>query len=279
MTIRRYRVPSTSQAGGWLPLRDARHALGFSRGYLFHHVSDGGTYTEATKQGSPATLGTVYGMAGDFDGSAAGWYTNQVITDSPAEFTMLALVRPDVADSTDRTILSLSNTADDVVLCRLFVVSSGNVYGFQVRANDGSVQTVTAGTAAAGTPAVVGCVYRSGNGERSAWTDGTKGTTDTATGVGGPITFNTTSIGFLRRSSNIHWFDGQIIEAHILPWAFSDSEMRQATQTPAALFRKIYANRVRSHLLPSVGGGGVVGPLIGRGRLTHSPLIAGRLVQ
>ena len=267
------RQPST-----WWRLRHPAQVLAYSRNRIFRHIYGAGTAVVEPSQTATVPWNTgINGVGGDFNGSSQGWTTHSVIPSSPAEFTMLAMVRPDVTDSADRTILSLSNTADDTVLCRMFVLGTGNLYAFQVRANDGSTQTVAGSPAGAGVAAVVGVVYRSGTGERSLWVNGGKDGTDTTAGVGGPITFNRTSIGLLSRSSNIHWFDGLVYEAHILPYALHDAAMAMATRSPLDLLNWIYAPL--RMWMPEATVSGITGPLIGRGRLLNSPLIGGRLVQ
>ena len=253
-----------------------RSVFGYSRNRIFRARPATTTVIEPTLFAATPIYSGRDGVAGNYNGTSSGWYASPVLSGIPAEATLLALVRPAVADSSERTILSLSNVADENPLFRLETEGS-NKYRFQIRGTVDAANITSTTSVVAGTTAVVGGVFRDSTREKSVWVNGRKEAT--ATNNLGSGSFSRTTLGVLSRSGTVHYFSGLIFEAHVLPYAACDGWMAEATRSPLALLNAIYKPRRIWAPVSAGGGAGITGPLIGRGRLMNSPLIAGRLVQ
>lgn len=227
-----------------------RSVFGYSRNRIF--------------RARPATASVIYptlfaatpiysgrdGVAGNYNGTSSGWYCSPVFSGIPGQATLLAVVRPAVADSTERTILSLSDVADENTLFRLETEGS-NKYRFQIRGTFDAANITSTTSVVAGTTAVIGGVFRDSTREKSVWVNGRKEAT--ATNNLGSGNFTRTTLGVLSRITLIHYFSGLIFEAHVLPYAASDGWMAEATRSPIALLNAIYKPR-RIWVPVSAGG-------------------------
>lgn len=227
-----------------------RSVFGYSRNRIFRYRPATTTVIEPTLFASTPIYRGRDGEAGNYNGTSSGWYASAVLSGIPSEATLLALVRPAVADSSERTILSLSNVADENPLFRLETEGS-NKYRFQIRGTVDAANITGTTSVVAGTTAVVGGVFRDSTREKSVWVNGRKEAT--ASNNVGSASFSRTTLGVLSRSGTVHYFSGLIFEAHVLPFAASDGWMAEATRSPIALLNAIYKPR-RIWVPVSAGG-------------------------
>lgn len=256
MSIVERMLPWNRQPSGPAELADQRQVFAYSRNRIFSARPAGTSVIEPTLFAATSDSAGPHGVAGSYDGSTSGWYCSPVFTGIPGEATLIAMVRPAVADSAERTILSLSDVADENPLFRL--ETNSNVWRFQIRGSFDAANITGTTSVVAGTMAIVGGVYRDSTREKSLWVNGSKEATSTASLGSG--TLSRTTLGVLSRSGTGQFFSGLIYEAHILPFAASDAWMARALKSPEALFEAIYSPQ-RIWVPVSVGGGAATLPL------------------
>ncbi|MEY5098541.1 MAG: hypothetical protein RJA36_1260, partial [Pseudomonadota bacterium] len=239
MSIVERMLPWDRQPPGPAELANQRQVFGYSRNRIFLARPGGTSVIEPTLFAATPDSAGQNSVAGSYDGSTSGWYCSPVFTVIPSDATLIAMVRPAVADSAERTVLSLSDIADENPLFRL--ETNSNVWRFQIRGSTTAANIAGTTAVVAGTMAIVGGVYRDSTREKSLWVNGRKEATDTTSLGSG--TFSRTTLGVLSRSGTGQFFSGLIYEAHILPFAASDAWMADATKSPKQLFAAIYAPR------------------------------------
>lgn len=195
----------------------------------------------------------------------------ETVATSRYNTTRIAIVERRTSDATRRVISATSGAGGGELLWRMESGATPEIVASGVQL----ILTASGGTYSAGDRAVIGmrAVAGASSTTYSHWRNGAvlNSVSDAVTLTAG----TTPHIGGVSGSSNAaREYIG--IPIHI-NWsrALSDAEMRDVM---LAVWERMLAPR-RIWVPVAAAAAGITGPLIGRGRLTHSPLIAGRLVQ
>lgn len=155
---------------------------------------------------------------------AGGYKWAYSLPSSPAEATLIAWAAANTS-AAEYSLIGCCNSGDWTPLLRLEFGGSGVGPRFQVRGDGGTVINLGSSDISAWSDYLIVGVFRSGSGTKELWVNGVR--VNTSTTDIGAITFNTTDVAVLSRSSPVQYLNGRLYGGAIFDRALTAREIQE----------------------------------------------------